>query len=126
MPATQTAATVTEWGQQRTNPKSAQTMVGWAAETNPQSLDILQILDEGGKTVIKVSNLGVVTKNPSTETTQCLFGRYYTRLKSTATIAQIFADVFSQNNARQDVMQLRGQGENRIWHLDYLGVAFSS
>ena len=126
MPATQTPSTVTDWGQQRTNPQSAQTMAAWAAKTNPQSLDILQILDEGGKTVIKVSYLGVVSQNPVSETSQCLFGRYYTRSASTATIAQIFADVFSQNKAQQDIMQLRGQGENRIWHLDYHGVAYSS
>lgn len=123
MPATQTQATCTDWGQQRINPKSAQAL---SSLPNPLSLDLLQVFGEGGDVLVTVNHLGVVTRNPVTHTTQCLFGRYYSRLKSTATIAQIFADVFSENKSQQDIMQVRGQGENRIWHLDYLGVAYNS
>ena len=123
MPAQQTQATVTDWGQQRINPKSAQAL---SSLPNPLSLDLLQIFGEGGDVLVTVSHLGVVSLNPVSHTTQCLFGRYYSRLKSTATIAQIFADVFSENKSQQDIMQVRGQGENRIWHLDASGVAYNS
>ena len=121
--AAQTKATVSDWGQLFLTPGSAKTL---SALPNPQGLDLLQILDEGGKTVIKVSKAGVVSQNPVSETSQVLFGRYYTRLKSTATIAQIFADVFSQNNAKQDIIQVRAQGGVGVWHLDYTGTAFSN
>ena len=60
-------------------------------------------------------------------TTQCLFGRYYTRLKGLLlTVAPIFADVFSENRALNDVFQLRSQGGFGIYHVDYLGVAYFS
>ena len=121
--AAQTKATVADWGQLFLTPGSTKAL---SALPNPLGLDLLQILDEGGKTVIKVSKTGVVSQNPVSETSQVLFGRYYTRLKSTATIAQIFADVFSQNNAKQDIIQVRAQGGVGVWHLDYTGTAFSS
>ena len=124
--AAQTKGTVTDWGQQRINPQSAQTLAAWAATTNPLALDLLQIYSEGGDVVVNVTSTGVVHNPASSPTSQCLFGRYYTRLASSASTAAVFADVFSQNNAQQDVMQLIGQGDNGIWHLDYTGTAFSS
>lgn len=59
-------------------------------------------------------------------TVQCLFGVYQTRLYPSAspTIANYFADAFSQNNAQQDIIQLCGQGGNGVWHCDYTGTAF--
>jgi hypothetical protein len=63
-------------------------------------------------------------------TRQCLFGVYQTRLlaANTPTPAQLFADVFFQNGKNQllDILQLRGQGMNGIYHVDYLGVAYYS
>ena len=59
---------------------------------------------------------------------QCLFGKYYTRVKDTTvpplTAAEIFADVFSQNRQQLDIFDIVGQGETPIWHLDYLGVPY--
>jgi hypothetical protein len=61
-------------------------------------------------------------------TSQCLFGKYYTRVKATTvpplTAAMIFADVFSENDAQQDIMDIIGQGDSPVYHIDYLGVAF--
>jgi hypothetical protein len=59
---------------------------------------------------------------------QCLFGKYYTRVAATTvpplTAAAIFADVFSQNNQHYDIFDIIGQGDSPIYHLDYLGVAY--
>ena len=119
----QTAGTVADWGQIFLTPNSGSTL---AALPNPQSLDLLQIFGQGGKCLIKVSSTGTVSKNPVTHTTEVLFGRYQSRLASTASTAAIFKDTFSQNNANQDIIQVRKQGQHGIWHLDYTGTAFSS
>lgn len=61
-------------------------------------------------------------------TSLCLFGKYYTRVKDITvpplTAAEIFLDVFSENNQRFDVFDIIGQGDSPIWHLDYLGAAY--
>src|ERR1700693_98201 len=78
----------------------------------------------------------------------CLFGVYKTRLSSAnllpgltqLTPAQLFSDVFGEpaptaatanadyrgNYNQQDIIQVRGQGMNGIYHVDYLGVAYYS
>ena len=119
----QTASTVSDWGQIFLTPGSNKTL---SALPNPLPLDLLQIFGEGGKCLIKVSSTGVVTKNPASQTGECLFGKYYSRLASTASTANIFKDVWSQNNTNQDILQVRSQGQHGIWHLDYTGTAFSS
>ena len=124
MSATQTNATVTDWGQLRANPPSAVSLA--TALPNPLSLDLLQVYGEGGDVMLNVTSAGVVHNPGSSPTGQVLFGRYYTRLTGSPSTAAIMADVFSQNNAQQDIIQVRGQGENAIWHLDYLGVAYNS
>lgn len=59
---------------------------------------------------------------------QVLFGKYYTRITHTTipplTAAELFLDVFSENNAQQDIFDLIGPGDTPIWHLDYLGAPF--
>ena len=80
----QTAGTVADWGQIFLTPNSGSTL---AALPNPQSLDLLQIFGQGGKCLIKVSSAGTVSKNPVTHTTEVLFGRYQSRLASTASTA---------------------------------------
>jgi hypothetical protein len=61
-------------------------------------------------------------------TRDVLFGKYYTRVKDTTapplTAAEIFLDVFSENNQQLDIFGVMGQGDSSIWHLDYLGVAY--
>ena len=123
MPSTQTKATVANYGQVFLTPGSTAAL---SSLPNKQSLDLLQIFDQGGKCVVKVSSTGVVSSNPATHTTQVLFNQFFTRLASTATLANIFADVWSENKTQQDILQVRSQGQKTIWHLDYLGVAYSS
>lgn len=126
MPATQTPATVSDWGQLILTRSVAGTSYTLASLPNPQSLDLLQIFGEGGNCLIQVTSLGVVNKNVTSQTTECLFARFLSRLASTATTAQIFADAFSQNNAHQDIIQVKAPTSASVWHLDYLGVAYSS
>jgi hypothetical protein len=121
MPFNPTKATVYEPGVQRINPTSPAEV---SSLYNPLSLDWIQILGEGGAVLVKVASTGVVTQNPVSHTSKALYAPYYTRLKSTATLAQIFADVWSQDNADQDIMQIKTQGGSGIYHLDHLGVAY--
>lgn len=49
-------------------------------------------------------------------------GTFFTRLSSTATVAQLFADAFS-NPSQQDIIQLVSPtGESVVNYIDYLGV----
>jgi hypothetical protein len=52
-------------------------------------------------------------------------GRFYTRLDRTSTLAQIFADVWS-NPGQLDIIQVVQEGGNAHYNLDYLGVAHGS
>lgn len=126
MPAAQTPATVADWGQLRLGAGPVGTSYALSSLYNPLSLDLLQIFGEGGNCLIQVTSAGVVNQNVSNQTSECLFGRYLSRLKSTATIAQIFADAFSENNAQQDIIQVKAPTSAGVYHLDYLGVAYSS
>lgn len=119
----QTKATVADWGQLFLTPGSTAAL---SALPNPQSLDLLQIFGEGGVCLVKVSSAGAVTKNPGSHTTECLFGRYYSRLGSSASLTAISGDVWSENKSNQDIIQVRKQGGQGIWHLDYTLTAFSS
>ena len=126
MPATQTAATCADWGQLILTRSAAGASYTLSILPNAQSLDLLQIFGEGGNCLIQVTSTGVVNANVSNQTGETLFGRYLSRLKSTATVAQIFADAFSQNNAQQDIIQVKAPTSAGVWHLDYLGVAYSA
>jgi len=124
--AAQTPATQADWGQLRLNAGPVGTSYALSSLPNPGSLDLLQIFGEGGNCLIQVTSTGVVNANVTNQTGETLFGRYLSRLKSTATIAQIFADAFSQNNAHQDILQVKAPTSAGVYHLDYTGTAFSS
>ena len=126
MGAVQTAATVSDWGQIRLNAGPSGTSYTLSSLPNAQSLDLLQIFGQGGDCLIRVSSLGAVTQNTTSQTAETLFGRYTSRLTSAASTAQVFADAFSQNNAQQDIIQVKAPTSAGVWHLDYLGVAYSA
>lgn len=126
MPATQTPATVADWGQLILTRAAAGASYALSSLPNPQSLDLLQIFGQGGDCLIRVSSLGAVTQNTTSQTAETLFGRYTSRLTSAASTAQVFADAFSQNNAQQDIIQVKAPTSAGVWHLDYLGVAYSA
>ena len=127
MPAAQTPATVADWGQILLPRQPVGGSYALSNLPNPLSLDLLQIFGEGGNCLIQVTSAGGVNANVSNQTGQVLFGRYVCKLASTATVAQIFAAAFSQNNDQQDILQVKNpRGGNGVFHVDYLGVAYSS
>jgi hypothetical protein len=87
-----------------------------------------QAISPGPNTTNSGGSSSSTTTSGNLFSKQCLFGVYQTRLLASnkPTAAQLFADVFSENKANQDVIQLRGQGGNGIYHVDYLGVAYYS
>jgi hypothetical protein len=100
---------------------------------NPLSLDLLQIFGQGGNCLVRVSSTGVVSTNSTSFTSECLHERFFSRLSSTASIANIMNDTFDNqtpaptNSGNADIMQVRSaDGQVGIWHLDYTGTAFSS
>ena len=123
MPATQTAGCVVNEGQIFLTPGSVKSLTSLQ---NPLSLDLFQIIGDGGAILISVTSTGTVSKNPASPTGQSLFGRQFSRLNVNSSTAAIFADAFQQNNDQQDILQIRAQGGVGVFHVDYLGVAFSS
>lgn len=95
------------------------------------NLDLLQIVDGNGNILLNVDYLGTVHKPASGATTSASgigdtrIGQFRTRLTSTASVAQLFADAFS-NPSQLDIIQVIVQGGNVPYYLDYLGVAHGS
>ncbi len=96
-----------------------------------QNLDLLQIIEEGqpGTTpsvVLNVDYLGVVHYAASSPTNGTRCGQFYTRLTyvttSNPTLAQLFADVFT-NPDNSDILQIISPGGGSVYYLDYAGVA---
>lgn len=123
MPSMKSAATVADYGRVFLTPGSTKAL---ASLPNKGSLDLLQIFAFGGKCVLNVSSTGVVSLNPVTHTKGCLFNKFRTRLTGSPTIAQIFADVWSENKSQQDILQVIAQGGIGVLHIDYLGVSYAS
>jgi hypothetical protein len=100
---------------------------------NPLSLDLIQIYGQGGNCLVRVSSTGAVTTNTSSQTSEALYGRFTSRLPSTASLANIMLDTFDNqpspaylsNNA--DIFQVKSaNGQTGIYHLDYQGNGVSS
>lgn len=94
-----------------------------------QNQDILQIVDNNGLNILlNVDYLGVVHKPASGATTkatnsgQTRLGQFVSRLDSSASVAQLFADAFF-NPSQLDIIQVQNFGGNISYWLDYLGVA---
>jgi|SRR5208282_3402900 len=95
----------------------------------PQNLDLIHIQSIGGEKLVVVTNAGVVLRNTgnvgATATEGTRIGKYLTRLGTSATTAQIFADAF-ENLAQLDIIQVINLGGNISYWLDYQGVAHGS
>ena len=95
-----------------------------------QNLDLLQIVGQGGSVLVNVDYLGTV-HFPAVSPTQTngvgntRIGQFFTRLSSSASLAQIFADAFS-NPSLLDIVQVQNQGGFIHYNLNYLGVAAGS
>ena len=90
-----------------------------------QNLDILQIIDQGGKVVLNVDYLGAVHNPASGATNGTRLGQFATTLASGDTTAHYFANAFS-NPSLQDILQIINVGGNVSYYLDYQGVAHGS
>lgn len=96
-----------------------------------QNLDLLQIVNEGGSILLNVDSAGAVHKPAVSPTTsaggigQTRVGQYQTRLTSSSSTAQLFADAFS-NPSQLDILQVIQEGGNIHYSLSYLGVASGS
>ena len=91
-----------------------------------QNLDLLQIVGIGGTNLVNVTYNGTVNFPAVSPTDGTRIGVFFSRLTSSATLAQIFADAFSENNQRLDIIQVRNSGGNIHYNLNYQGVASGS
>jgi hypothetical protein len=91
-----------------------------------QNLDLIQIIGQGGDVLLNVDYAGTVHNPASGATNGTRIGQYYSRLTSAATTAQLFADVFSDNESQEDIIQVINVGGNISYYLNYAGVATGS
>jgi len=91
-----------------------------------QNLDLIQIIDEGGKVLLNVDYTGAVHNPAVGNTNGTRIGQFYTRLGSSATTAQLFADAFS-NPSQLDILQVIVPNSGSVhYSLNYQGVASGS
>ncbi len=88
-----------------------------------QNLDLIQIIDNGGLTVLNVDHAGVVHNPASSATNGTRVGVFQTRLAASDTTAHYFADAFA-NPSLLDILQvISPTGGSVVKYLDYLGVS---
>jgi hypothetical protein len=87
-----------------------------AAFSNPQKLDLLQVVNGLGKVVWNLTAAGAVQTTPSSPTSRALIGQYR---------GVSFADAFSENPMQYDVFQVVGPSGTGIFHVDYTGTAYT-
>lgn len=83
-----------------------------ASVQNPSKLDLLQVVDEGGKVVWNLTSTGVANTNPATSTASALLKRYF---------GSTFSAAFT-NPSSSDIFQVIDQGGAVVYHVDHLGV----
>lgn len=127
--ATATWGTPVQWGQalitfkDSTAPTNGTVALGtWSGPSfasvfsksaNPLSLDLMQVINEGGKIVYNLNANGVGTTNPLNSTSEVLLAQYFGPSLSAA---------FS-NPLNYDLLQILGAGGAVVFHVNYLGVA---
>ena len=94
-----------------------------------QNLDVLQIVDNNGSSILLNVDFSGVVHNPASSPTTSAngvgntrLGQFVSRLSSASTTAQLFADAFF-NPSNQDIVQVINVGGNISYWLDALGVA---
>ncbi len=107
--------------------QTGSTLAGAFPQVNgyAQNLDLIQIVGLGGSVLLNVDSTGVVHKAAVSPTNGTRIGQFQTRLTSSATVAQLFADAFS-NPSLLDIFQAINIGGNAHYYLNYLGVASGS
>jgi hypothetical protein len=85
-----------------------------AAFSNPRNLDLIQVVNKGGKVVWNFTADGSVNINPASAT-DALLGKYP---------GATFAQAFAENPLQYDVLQVVGPSGEGIFHVDYTGAAY--
>ena len=86
-----------------------------AAFTNPENLDVLQVVNQGGKVVWNLTFNGVASTNPASPTNGAL----------SVYFGSSFAQAFNTNPDNLDVLQVVQSGTKVIFSVDYQGNAGS-
>jgi hypothetical protein len=98
----------------------------FSSRSIPPNLDLLQIVDEGGGVLVNVDYAGTVHFPAASPTVGSRIAPFYTRRSANETLAQIFADTFT-NVGELDILQVINEpGGGIVYWLDYLGVAYTS
>ena len=84
------------------------------AFTNPQSLDLIQVINEGGKIVWNLTSTGVANTNPASPTGNTLLGQYF---------GSSFAAAFTNPSSLDLIQIVSPAGGNTVNYVDYAGVA---
>lgn len=92
-----------------------------AAVTNPLSLDLIQVVNQGGKVVHKVTSGGTSIPNPATSTNGALLGQYF---------GANFAAAFN-NPSLLDIIQVIKEPAGLLngavsYYLDSTGASFNT
>jgi hypothetical protein len=88
-----------------------------AFPNNPNSLDLIQVVSEGGKIVYNLTALGVANTNPTNPTPGTVLGQFF---------GNTFQAAFL-NPTNLNVLQVTRAGGKAIFYVDYLGnAAFQS
>lgn len=92
-----------------------------------QNLDLIQIIDNnGGAVLLNVDKSGTVHNPAVSPTNGTRIGQFETRLSSSATTAQLFADAFA-NPSQLDIIQVIVPNSGSVhYSLNYQGVASGS
>jgi hypothetical protein len=88
-------------------------------------LDLIQIVDEGGITVLNLSYNGTVNYPAVNPTPGTRIGVYYTKLNGSATLAAVVADTW-KNWDQEDIIQVINVGGNISYFWNWLGIAYGS
>ena len=87
-----------------------------AAFPNPQTLDLIQVVNSAGKVVWNLTPDGAVHTNPAAPTHGSLLGQFR---------GASFAAAFADNPMQYDIFQVVGPGGTSVFHVDYTGAAFA-
>lgn len=92
-----------------------------------QNLDLIQIVDNNGLSVLcNVDSTGAVHTPAVSPTNGTRIGQFVSRLSSSATTAQLFADAFT-NPSQLDIIQVIVPNSGSVhYSLSYQGVASGS
>lgn len=85
------------------------------AFSNPRNLDLIQVVNNGGKVVWNLTPGGSININPASPSVDALLGRYS---------GSSFAEAFARNPMQYDVFQVVGPSAAGIFHVDYACAAY--